>query len=64
VRLLRSPEYAFDVTKIAVQYGLEIIAPYIKYFKPEKAQRVKDLYSKEIEPLISSILSKNRIIVK
>jgi len=61
---IRSPEYAFDVTKIAVQYVEEIIFPYIEYLNPEKIQEAKELYLKEIEPLKSSILSKNRIIVK
>lgn len=61
---IRSPEYAFDVTKIAVQYGEEIIFPYIEYLNPKKIQEAKELYLKEIEPLKSSVLSKNRIIVK
>ncbi len=61
---IRSPEDARDVTKIAVQYGLEIIIPFVEYCAPKKLQKVKVLYMKEIEPLISSILSKNRIIVK
>jgi len=61
---IRSPEYAFDVTKIAVQYGLEIIIPFVEYCAPKKVQKVKVLYSKEIEPLVSSILLKNRIKVR
>jgi len=61
---IRSLEYAFDVTKIAVQYGSEIIFPFVEYCAPKKFKKVKVLHMKEIEPLISSILSKNRIIVK
>jgi len=61
---IRSLEYAFDVTKIAVQYGSEIIPPFVEYCAPKKVQKVKALYLKEIEPLVSSILLKKRIKVR
>lgn len=61
---IRLPKDAFDVTKRAMQYGLEIILPFVKYFVPEKIQEAKEWYAKEIEPLKSGVLRKNRIIVK
>jgi hypothetical protein len=62
---LRSPEYAFEITKMAMQYGEEIIFPYLKYFaSPEKVQKAVDLYSKEIKPLRNFVLGKKRIVVR
>ena len=61
---IRLPRDAFDITKRAMQYGLDIIPRFVKYFVPEKTKEARDWYSKEIEPLNSSVLLKNRIIVK
>lgn len=61
---IRLPGDAFDVTKRAMNYGLEIILPFIECFVPEKAQEAKDWYKKEIEPMKSGILLKNKIVVK
>jgi len=47
-----------------MNYGLEIMPQYIEMFVPEKAEEVKDWYSKVIEPLKNTVLKKNRIVVK
>lgn len=64
VSQIRNPKDAFDVTKRAMVYSLEIILPFVEYFVPEKVQEVKNWYKKEIEPLKSGVLLKNRIIVR
>ena len=61
---IRLPRDAFDITKTAMNFGLDIIPRFVEYFVPEKAQEARDWYSKEIEPLKSGVLLKNRIIVK
>ncbi len=61
---IRLPEDAFDVTTRSMNFGLEIIPPFIEYFVPEKVKVAKDWYNREIVPLKSGKLRKNRIIVK
>lgn len=61
---IRLPTDAFEVTKWAMNFGLEIIHCFVGFFVPEKAKETKDWYSKEIEPVKSGVLLKNRIIVK
>ncbi len=46
-----------------MNFGLEIIPRFVEYFVPDRAQEVKDWYAKEIVPLNSGVLRKNRIIV-
>jgi len=61
---IRLPRDAFDISKTAMNFGLEIILRFVEYLVPKKTQEVRDWYSKEIEPLKSGVLRKNRIIVK
>jgi hypothetical protein len=61
---IRLPEDAFDVTYMAMNFGLEIIPRFVEYFVPDRGQVMKDWYAKEIVPLKSGVLLKNRIIVK
>jgi hypothetical protein len=61
---IRLPKDAFEITKMAMQYGEEIILPYIEYFVPKKIQEAKELYGKEIVPMRIKILQKNRILVR
>lgn len=61
---IRLPKDAFEITKMAMQYGEEIILPYIEYLVPKKIQEAKELYGKEIVPMRIKILQKNRILVR
>jgi len=61
---IRLPTNAHNITYWAMQFGLEIIHRFVEYFVPEKTKEEEDWYSKEIEPLKSGVLLKNRIIVK
>lgn len=61
---IRLPGEAFDITKKAMNFGLEIIPRFVENFVPAKIKESKDWFSKEIETLKSGILRKNRIIVK
>ena len=61
---IRLPRDAFDITKTAMNFGLEIIPRFVKYFVPEKVKEMKDWFNREIVPLKSGILRRNRIIVK
>jgi hypothetical protein len=61
---IRLPRDAFDITNLAMNFGLDIIPRFVEYFVPEKAQEMRDWYSKEIVPLKNGVLLQNRIIVK
>lgn len=61
---VRLPTNAYDVTYTALNYGLEIIPLYIEKFVPNKAEDMKDWYSKVVEPIKNTILKKNRIVVR
>lgn len=61
---IRLPRDAFEITKTAMNFGLEIIPRFVENFVPAKIQESRDWFSKEIETLKSGVLRKNRIIVK
>lgn len=61
---IRLPRDAFEITKTAMNFGLEIIPRFVENFVPAKTKESRDWFSKEIETLKSGILCKNRIIVK
>ncbi len=61
---IRLPKNTLEVTKIAMNFGLDIISTFVKYFVPEKAQETEDWFAREIVPLEEGILRINRIIVK
>jgi hypothetical protein len=61
---IRLPGDAFEITKWAMNFGLEIIPRFVENFVPAKTKESREWFSKEIETLKSGVLRKNRIIVK
>jgi len=61
---IRLPTNAYDIICKAIQYGLEIIPPFIKYIVPEKMKEAQEWYDKEYITMKKSVLLKNRIIVR
>ena len=61
---IRLPENAYDVTYIALNFGLEILPRYIDMFVPERKQEASDWHSKVIIPIKDTILKEDRIVVK